>query len=68
MLAKHETVVSHVDDERLFVDAHLFQLLHNGSDAVINAAQSFAVSLVEPFDALTSVQGKVHAVPTVALV
>ena len=68
MLTEHVAIVAHVDDQCLIVDAHLFQLLHHGANAVVDRPEGFAVALVERLDAVAGVQWKIHAVPTIPLV
>ena len=64
-----KSVVAHVDHERIVIDTHLFQLLPSRrSDAVVDAAEGFAISLVDSFNALAGMQRKVHPVPTVPLI
>ena len=68
MLAKHETIVAHVNDQCFIVNAHLFKFIHDRTNAVVDRAQSFAVLFVIRFDVEFAVVGKINAVPTVALV
>lgn len=68
VLTEHEAVVAHVDDERLIMETHLFQLLENRSHTVVDRAQRLAVALVVLLDVEVTVVGKIDAVPAVTLV
>ena len=59
---------AHVANERVLVDAHGSELIHDASDAVVDAAQGFGVALVVLLDVEFGVIGEVDAVPAVALV
>ena len=55
MLAKHVAIVAHVDNQRVIVDAHLFQLCHHRADTVIDRPEGFAVTLIERLDTISGV-------------
>ena len=68
MFAEHESIVAHVDNQRLITNTHLIKLLKNCSYTVINRAECLAVPLVICFDVELTVIRKVDTMPAVSLV
>lgn len=68
MFAKHKSVVSHVDDQGLIVNTHLFELVKNRPNAVIYGTKGLAIPLVVLLDIELAVVREINAMPTVSLI
>ena len=68
VFAKHESIVTHVDDERLVMNSHFFKLLKDAPDTIVNCKQRFTISTIEIVKSAIAMVCKINPVPTVALV
>ena len=68
VLAEHEAVVAHVENEGVVVDAEGFEFGDDAADAVVHGEEGFAVAAVVIGDVEVAVVGEIDAVPGVALV